>query len=111
MAASPSSRRLLISNLAEVATPRGSKPRRGAEQGQGPRGPAGEVVIEEGRILFVGSRDERQRALGELADAERLDGRRGTLIPGFVDPHTHLPWAGTREHEVAQRLAGATYQE
>jgi imidazolonepropionase len=112
MAAPPASRRpLLISNLAEVATPLGATPRRGAAQGQIKRLPDGEVVIEDGRIRFVGSRDERQRAVGELADAERLDGQRGTLIPGFVDPHTHLPWAGTREHEFAQRLAGATYQE
>ena len=41
----------------------------------------------------------------------RLDGRGGTLIPGFVDPHTHLPWAGSREEEFAARLAGKTYQE
>ena len=41
----------------------------------------------------------------------RLDGRGGTLVPGFVDPHTHLPWAGSREEEFAQRLAGRSYQE
>src|SRR6185369_13858220 len=35
----------------------------------------------------------------------------GTLIPGFVDPHTHLPWAGSREEEFVARLAGKTYQE
>jgi imidazolonepropionase len=32
------------------------------------------------------------------------------LIPGFVDPHTHIPWAGTRETELFERLAGKTYQ-
>jgi imidazolonepropionase len=32
-------------------------------------------------------------------------------VPGFVDPHTHLPWAGSREEELVRRLAGATYQE
>jgi imidazolonepropionase len=42
---------------------------------------------------------------------QRLDGRGGTLIPGFVDPHTHLPWAGDRSEEFAQRLAGKTYLE
>ena len=70
-----------------------------------------EVVCRDGRIVFVGSPEERRRQLGELPDAERLDGRRGTLIPGFVDPHTHLPWAGSREEEFAARLAGKTYQE
>jgi imidazolonepropionase len=33
------------------------------------------------------------------------------VVPGFVDAHTHLTWAGSREHEFAQRLAGASYQE
>ncbi len=70
-----------------------------------------EVVCRDGLIEFVGSPDERVRRFGEMADAERLDGGGGTLVPGFVDPHTHLPWAGSREEEFRMRLAGATYQE
>jgi imidazolonepropionase len=102
---------LLIHNLAEVATPEGSVPRRGADQGRIRRLPGAEVVCRGGRIAFVGSGEERRRQFGELPEAERLDGRGGTLIPGFVDPHTHLPWAGSREDEFAARLAGKTYQE
>ncbi len=102
---------LLIHNLAEVATPEGSEPLRGADQRKVRRMPGAEVVCRGGRIAFVGPPDERRRRFGELPDAERLDGRGGTLIPGFVDPHTHLPWAGSREEEFAARLAGKTYQE
>jgi imidazolonepropionase len=102
---------LLIHNLAEVATPHGSTPRRGAEQGQVHRLRGAEVLCQDGRILFVGPPEERLRLWGECPEAARLDGRGGTLIPGFVDPHTHLPWAGTREEEFAARLAGKTYQE
>lgn len=102
---------LLIHNLAEVATPLGSTPRRGIEQRQVSRVKGAEVLCRDGRIAFVGPAGERQRLFGELPDAERLDGRGGTLIPGFVDPHTHLPWAGTREEEFVARLAGTTYQE
>lgn len=103
---------LLIHNLSEVATPKGSTPRRGAEQGRVQRLRGAEVVCDDaGLITFVGPPEERLRQLGELPVAERLDGRGGTLIPGFVDPHTHLPWAGTREEEFAARLAGTTYQE
>jgi imidazolonepropionase len=69
------------------------------------------VLCRAGRIAFVGAPEERRRTFGELADTERLDGRGGTLIPGFVDPHTHLPWAGMREEEFAARLKGKTYQE
>ncbi|HVF59716.1 MAG TPA: imidazolonepropionase [Thermoanaerobaculia bacterium] len=102
---------LLIENLAEVATPEGAGPRRGVEQGRVRRLPGAEVLCRDGRIAFVGPREERERVYGPLPEAERLDGRGGTLVPGFVDPHTHLPWAGSREEEFAQRLAGKTYQE
>src|SRR5687767_12336278 len=103
---------LLIHNLSEVATPEGSTPRRGAEQGRVQRMRGAEVVCDDaGRISFVGPPEERLRLLGEMPEAERLDGRGGTLIPGFADPHTHLPWPGTREAEFAARLAGTTYQE
>jgi imidazolonepropionase len=102
---------LLITNLAEVATPRGTTPRRGHQQGAVVRLRAAEVLCRGGRIAFAGSGEERRRRHGELEEVARLDGRGGTLVPGFVDAHTHLPWAGTREEEFAQRLAGRSYQE
>jgi imidazolonepropionase len=102
---------LLLHNLAEIATPEGTEPLRGADQRRVRRIAGAEVVCREGRIAFVGSPEERRRQLGEMPGAERLDGQGGTLIPGFVDPHTHLPWAGSREDEFAKRLAGTTYQE
>lgn len=105
---------LLIENLAEIATPLGSTPRRGAEQAAVARlrdGSGVEILCRDGRLAFIGSRSERERLCGELADVPRLDGRRGTAVPGFVDGHTHLPWAGSREDEFVQRLAGRSYQE
>ena len=38
-----------------------------------------------------------------------IDGRDATVVPGFVDPHTHLVFAGDRREELLQRLGGATY--
>ncbi|HEV7672097.1 MAG TPA: imidazolonepropionase [Thermoanaerobaculia bacterium] len=104
---------LLIENLAEVATAEGISPRRGSEQGRVRRtrhSEGIEVLCREGRIAFVGPAAERRASFGDLSDLPRLDGKRGTLIPGFVDPHTHIPWAGTRETELFERLAGKTYQ-
>ncbi len=40
-----------------------------------------------------------------------LPGRGKTAVPGFVDAHTHLPWAGFREGEFNERLKGRTYAE
>lgn len=107
---------LLITGLAEIATPLGKAPRTGVEQGavkrlQAPEERDLEVVSRDGRILFLGHRAERLRQLGEMAGAETLDARGGTLLPGFVDSHTHLPWAGSRENEFALRLEGKSYLE
>ncbi|HEX2164207.1 MAG TPA: imidazolonepropionase [Thermoanaerobaculia bacterium] len=102
---------LLVTNLSEFATPLGASSLSGAAQSRVARTPTPEVLCRDGRIAFAGPADERRRRFGDLPDSEVLDGRGGTLVPGFVDPHTHLPWAGTREDELVRRLAGATYQE
>jgi len=102
---------LLITNLSEVATPIGNEPLTGADQAKVLRLSGVEVLCRDGKIVHVGSREEIEREAGSLDDAERLDAKGGTLVPGFVDPHTHLPWAGSREEEFAQRLAGKTYME
>jgi imidazolonepropionase len=45
------------------------------------------------------------------AGAVVLDAAGGTVVPGFVDPHTHVVYAGDRREELRRRLAGATYAE
>jgi len=102
---------LLITHLSELATPLGRESRGGSEQGRIQRRQDVEVLCRAGKIAFVGSPQERQREVGPLPDTSRLDANGGTLVPGFVDPHTHLPWAGSREKEFAMRLAGKTYME
>lgn len=62
-------------------------------------------------IVFAGSDAEFVRLYGEAPAREEtvLDGRGRTAVPGFVDAHTHLPWAGFREDEFNRRLKGETY--
>ena len=69
----------------------------------------GAVAIHKGRIVAVGPTAEvRQRVTG----ADRVINARGhSVIPGLVDPHTHVVWAGDRVHEFEMRLKGATYLE
>lgn len=102
---------LIITNLAEIATPFGRTPRRGRDQAVLKRYERGTVLCRDGRIAFVGTGDELAAGFGPQPDTPRLDGNGGTLVPGFVDPHTHLPWAGSRELEFADRLAGRSYQD
>jgi imidazolonepropionase len=72
-------------------------------QGEGPlgivRGAA--LVVEEGRVVSI----ERP---GAAAD-ERLDADGRCVIPGFVDSHTHLVFAGDRSEEFVRRMAGQPY--
>ena len=67
--------------------------------------------IENGTIVFAGTDEAFVRAYGDAPSAREtvLDGRGKTAVPGFVDAHTHLPWAGFRESEFNERLKGATY--
>ena len=71
----------------------------------------GSVAGLEGRIVFVGSADECERAVTLAPGATVIDGRGRTVVPGFIDPHTHLVFAGDRRDELQRRLAGATYAE
>lgn len=102
-------KKILIKNLSTLATPLGNSPRGGKEMGEilEIRNPA--VVLEGGLIHQVLSEDAA-RGLDE-ADFEVIDGQGMTLLPGFVDPHTHLVFGGTREEEFAMRMKGATYME
>ncbi len=60
------------------------------------------LVIEDERVASIES-------AGAIAD-ERFDARGRCVIPGFVDSHTHLVFAGDRAAEFAARMAGASYE-
>jgi imidazolonepropionase len=66
------------------------------------------LLVRDGRIAWVGSMAEHPPL---SAGTEVLDATGRTLLPGFVDSHTHLVFAGTREDEFEQRLEGHSYQE
>ncbi len=107
--ASDGSRRLLIRDLAQVATPAGRQaPLRSADLGTVDVVEAAYVLCEAGRIVEVGS----MRDLPALAgDVEELEGRGLSAVPGLVDCHTHACFAGDRVGEFALRAAGASYEE
>jgi imidazolonepropionase len=71
--------------------------------------PDGAVAVREGRIVAVGPTREIEAQITEAA--EILEARGRAVVPGLVDPHTHLIWAGDRAAEFEQRLKGATYLE
>ena len=66
------------------------------------------LALADGRVAWVGRAADLPAAWG---DAPRVDCGGAWATPGFVDPHTHLLFAGDRSGEFNQRLHGATYQE
>ncbi|HEY8132402.1 MAG TPA: imidazolonepropionase [Thermoanaerobaculia bacterium] len=97
---------LLIRNLSQIATPTGRAGVRGAAMRNLTILDDAVIVIRDGRIAFIGP----DRRTG-IAITEEFDAQRATAIPGFVDSHTHLPWAGFRESEFNRRLRGETYEQ
>ena len=71
--------------------------------GEGPLGQRrnASVVIEDDRVVFVGD-------AGQIAD-KRIDADGACVLPGFVDSHTHLVFAGDRSEEFTARMSGQPY--
>ena len=100
-----------IHNASEVLTCRGPAPRRGRAQGDAGSLPRAVIAGLDGAIVFVGD-EPTWRDTGSLtAGAVVVDAGGGAVVPGFVDPHTHVVFAGDRRDELRRRLAGATYAE
>ncbi len=101
---------LLVHSAAQLCTvpPHEGGPQRGSGLGDLGLIPDGAVAIAEGRIVEAGPTARlraRYRALREVDAGGRV------VMPGFVDPHTHLVWVGDRAAEFEQRIAGASYLE
>jgi len=101
----------LIDNADLVATCAGPGPRRGSAQREISALPAASIAGFEGRIVFVGSAADAAATLTLTPQAQVIDARGCTVVPGFVDPHTHLIFAGDRRDELRRRLAGASYAD
>jgi imidazolonepropionase len=101
----------LIEDADLVATCAGDAPRRGPAQGAIASVPRASIASLDGRIVFVGPAGEGRHAVSLTAQARILEAQGRTVVPGFVDPHTHLVFAGDRRDELQRRLAGASYAE
>jgi imidazolonepropionase len=109
MSSTGGARRLLIRDLAQLATPRGTEaPLRGAALGRVEVLEDAYVLCRDGTIEAVGRMHDLQALDGDVTE---LDGRGLCAVPGLVDCHTHACFAGDRVEEFALRAGGATYEE
>ncbi len=102
---------LVIRNAKTVLTCAGPAPRSGVAQADVSPLPGGAIASRDGRITFVGPTEACDRLFPPDLDTVVVDATGCTVVPGFVDPHTHVVFGGDRREELRRRLAGATYAE
>ncbi|MDR1801818.1 MAG: imidazolonepropionase [Lachnospiraceae bacterium] len=95
---------VLIHNIGLLATPMGDKALCGKAQGDISFTEDAWIAIEGEKILAVGS------GIAPRCD-EKIDAEERLVIPGLIDPHTHLVFGGWREHELSDKLRGIPYLE
>ncbi len=92
---------LLIKNASQLITLEGGVRRENYDLG----------IIENGAVLIEGDRIVEVGETRELKDSteREIDASGHVVMPGFVDPHTHLIFSGTRENELYMKLQGKSY--
>jgi imidazolonepropionase len=101
---------LVFRGCRQLITCAGPAPRRGAAQGHLESISGGALAVAGERVVFAGAASDLDRSI-DTRNAKTLDVPGLSIVPGFVDAHTHAVFAGDRRAELGQRLAGATYAE
>lgn len=97
----------LLVNIAQLLPMTASKPKAGEEMSELEVIENGAVGMTDGKITFIGRTEEV-----DFSKAKTVIDCKGKLVtPGLVDPHTHLVFAGSREHELALKQQGVPYLE
>lgn len=101
---------LIIRNASELVTNSGFEAKKGLEMRALKVIHDGAVVVENGIIARVGTTAEVLEGL-DLSQFEVIDGAGKTVLPGFVDSHTHFVFGGYRADEYGWRLEGVPYMD
>jgi imidazolonepropionase len=103
---------LIVEGIGELATLAGRPaPRIGAALGDLGIVRDAALGVDRGKFVFAGPAREARRELRLRAGGARWDCDGAVVVPGFVDPHTHALFAGSRHGEVESKVQGASYGE
>jgi imidazolonepropionase len=101
----------IVHHARQLITCAGPAPRRGAAQASLDSIAGGALASLDGRIVYAGPDADLETRVAPMPGARRLDASGHSIVPGFVDAHTHAVFAGDRRDELRRRLAGAGYAE
>ncbi len=104
---------LLVKNAAQLVTSRDASdaPLAGDRQQELTVIEDGAVAVNGGKIVAVGSTEEVMARVETDQGTREVDASGQLITPGFVDPHTHVVFGGSREHELTLKLQGVPYLE
>lgn len=102
---------LVVAGCRELLTCAGPLPKRGRALGEVGLVENGWVASSKGVIVYAGDESGFLAGVAPGPGAVTVDGRGLVALPGFVDAHTHLPFAGDRAREFGLRIQGWTYQQ
>jgi imidazolonepropionase len=101
---------LIISHATQLITCAGA-PRRGRDQGSLEVIADGAIASASGVIVYAGPSGDLAAHVSAVPGAREIDARGKSVVPGFVDSHTHAMFAGDRRDELRRRLAGVPYAQ
>jgi len=102
---------LAVAGLNQLLTCSGPAPRTGPAMKEVGLREKAWIAGYRGQVVFIGSEKEFREKVSLTDGARVLDGSGLVGLPGLVDCHTHLPFAGDRSQEFSLRLQGYTYQQ
>lgn len=98
----------LIKNAAQIVTPEGHKAVKGKAMGKLKIYEGASILMDEGKIVAIGNDPQWEKDV--TADCQ-IDAKGKTVLPGFVDSHTHFVFGGYRADEFCWRMEGMSYME
>ncbi len=102
---------LVVADCSQILTCQGALPKRKDSLQDVGLIERGWIASYKGQVIFTGDEKGFRKEVQPETDCLIIDGKGLTGLPGFIDPHTHLPFAGSREQEFLLRLKGYTYQQ
>ena len=102
--------RLILANIAQLATCAGDAPKKGSEMEDIGVSQNDCVLIEDGIIKELGATEDILSRF-KKSEYKMIDCAGNAVLPGFIDSHTHFVFAGHRQDEFAMRLQGMSYMQ